>query len=213
MLCSAFHARNLKYTAVHQQQYLIRPTNTQEGLNVQPSKKIWEMESDGSLASPLTRQGHELDKAIKQRLQSSHIPPCHKHVVIATNLSSLFDLLHCSIPEMRAECSLQFWGYQMFPGLFGSALPLPLCRLGVPCRRHPQFPSTKRCGNGFMADRPGLEPAFCGSVACVRGVFLVCYITITCVTVFQTTHLQNHFATLGLEPLTLRIPKTGGRGV
>ena len=55
-----------------------------------------------------------------------------------------------------------------------------------------------------MADRPGLEPAFC-----VRGVFPVCYIAINCVTVFQTTHLQNHFATLGLEPLTLWIPKTG----
>ena len=60
---------------------------------------------------------------IKQRIQSSRIPPCHRHMVIATNLSSLFDLLHCSIPQTRAECCLEFTavsGYRMFPGLSGS---------------------------------------------------------------------------------------------
>ena len=63
--------------------------------------------------------------ARKQRIQSSHIPPCHRHMVIATNLSLLFDLLHCSIPQTRTR-----------------------------------------------------------------------------VTVFRPTRFQNHFATLGLEPLT-----------
>ena len=46
--------------------------------------------------------------AIKQRIQSSRIPLCHRHMVIATNLSSLFDLLHCSIPQTRAECCVEF---------------------------------------------------------------------------------------------------------
>ena len=72
--------------------------------------------------------------AIKQRIQSSHIPPCRRHMVIATNLSSLFDLLHCSTPQTRAECCLEFAvgsGYGMFPGLSGSATPPPI----VPVRR------------------------------------------------------------------------------
>ena len=47
------------------------------------------------------------DKAIKQRIQSSHMPPCHRHMVIATNFSSLFDLLLCSTPQTRAECCLE----------------------------------------------------------------------------------------------------------
>ena len=33
-----------------------------ENLNIQPSKKIWKMEGDGSLAPPLTGQGRLLDK-------------------------------------------------------------------------------------------------------------------------------------------------------
>ena len=60
--------------------------------------------------------------ATKQRMQSSHIPPCHRHMVIATNLSSLFELLHCSIPQTRAERCLEFTavsGYRMFLGPFG----------------------------------------------------------------------------------------------
>ena len=72
--------------------------------------------------------------AIKQRIQSSHIPPCRRHMVIATNLSSLFDLLHCSTPQTRAECCLEFAvgsGYRMFPGLSRSAPPPPI----VPVRR------------------------------------------------------------------------------
>ena len=37
---------------MHQQQYLVQPANTQESLNIQPSKKFWKMEGDGSLAPP-----------------------------------------------------------------------------------------------------------------------------------------------------------------
>ena len=36
----------------HQQQYLVQPAKTQESLNIQPSTKIWKMESDSSLATP-----------------------------------------------------------------------------------------------------------------------------------------------------------------
>ena len=42
--------------------------------------------------------------------------------VIATNLSSLFDLLLRSTPKMRAECCLELTavnGYRMFLGPFG----------------------------------------------------------------------------------------------
>ena len=35
------------------------------------------------------------------------MPPCHRHMVIATNFSSLFDLLLCSTPQTRAECYLE----------------------------------------------------------------------------------------------------------
>ena len=68
--------------------------------------------------------------AIKQRIRSSHIPPRHRHMVLATNLSSLFDLLHCSTPQTRAECCLEFTavsGYRMFLGLSGSALSPSHC--------------------------------------------------------------------------------------
>ena len=44
-----------------------------------------------------------------------------EHMVIATNLSSLFDLLHCSTPQTRAECCLELTavsGYRMFLGPF-----------------------------------------------------------------------------------------------
>ena len=60
--------------------------------------------------------------AIKQRIQSSHMPPCHRHMVVATNFSSLFDLLLCSTPQTRAECCLELTavsGYRMFLGQFG----------------------------------------------------------------------------------------------
>ena len=55
-------------------------------------------------------------------LRAPPIPPCHWHMVIATILSSLFDLLHCSTPQMRAECCLELTavsGYRMFFGPFG----------------------------------------------------------------------------------------------
>ena len=44
----------------------------------------------------------ELPGAIQQRIQSSHMPPCHRHMVIATNFSSMFDLLLCSTPQTWA---------------------------------------------------------------------------------------------------------------
>ena len=50
--CSAIHVGNLKYTVMHQEQYLVQPTNTQENLNIERSKKIWKMEGDGSLGPP-----------------------------------------------------------------------------------------------------------------------------------------------------------------
>ena len=62
------------------------------------------------------------------------MPPCHRRMVIATNFSSMFDLLHCSIPQTRAGCCLDFIvvsGYRMFLGLSASALPPPT----VPVRR------------------------------------------------------------------------------
>ena len=124
---------------------------------------------------------------MKQRIQSSHIPLCHRHMVIATNLISLFDLLHCSIPQMRSDCCLEFAvvsGYRMFLGLFGSALPPPtvLVRRAMP-RPPPISQHQKGKSNGSVADRPGLEPAFCGVCAwCISGMLAV-----TRVTVFRTT--------------------------
>ena len=50
------------------------------------------------------------------------MPPCHRHMVIATNFSSLFDLLLCSTPQTRAECCLELTavsGYRMFLDPFG----------------------------------------------------------------------------------------------
>ena len=67
----------------------------------------------------------DMSGAIKQRIQSSHMPPCHRHMVIATNFSSLFDLLLCSTPQTRAECCLELTavsGYRMFFGPFGQSL-------------------------------------------------------------------------------------------
>ena len=58
---------------------------------------------------------------MKQRIQSSHIPPCHRHMVIATILSvHCFALLHHNANQTSAECCLEFTargGYWMFPGL------------------------------------------------------------------------------------------------
>ena len=50
------------------------------------------------------------------------MPPCHRHMVIATNFSSLFDLPLCSTPQTGAECCLELTavgGYRMFLGPFG----------------------------------------------------------------------------------------------
>ena len=60
--------------------------------------------------------------AIKQRIQSSHMPPCHRHMITATNFSSMFDLLLCSTPQAWADCCLELTavsGYRMFLGPFG----------------------------------------------------------------------------------------------
>ena len=73
----------------------------------------------GDLSATMERQRY-WEGATKQRIQSSHMPPCHRHMVIATNLSSLFDLLHCSIPQTTTECRLEFAevsGCRMFLGL------------------------------------------------------------------------------------------------
>ena len=70
-------------------------------------------------------------EAVKQRTQSSHIPPCHRHMVIVTTLSvHCFALLHHSAPhhtapQTSAECCFEFTTRGSF-GLFGSALPQPL---------------------------------------------------------------------------------------
>ena len=40
---------------------------------------------------------------IKQRIQSSHMPPCHRHMVIATNFSSMFNgICTCPSPPRQA---------------------------------------------------------------------------------------------------------------
>ena len=110
---------------MHQQQYLVQPTNTQDNLNIQPSKKIWKMEGGTSLAPPppcLLDKGADWTNGHKATIQSSHMPRRHRHMVIATNLSSLFDLLHCSTPQTGAECCLELTavsGYRMFLGPFG----------------------------------------------------------------------------------------------
>ena len=101
--------------------------------------------------------------AIKQRIQSSHIPPCHRHMVIATNFSSLFDLLHCSIPQTGAECCLEFAagsGHRMFLGLSGSPLPPPTV---------PRFRDHKNSGpRKHQKERFNAHPALGQSRACAR---------------------------------------------
>ena len=47
-------------------------------------------------------------------------PPCHRHMVIATNLSSLFDLLHCSIPQTRTKCCREWGGGGLRSGIVKS---------------------------------------------------------------------------------------------
>ena len=75
---------------------------------------------------------------LSNRIQSSHIPPCHKHMVIATILSvPCLAVLHRSANQTSAECCLEFTargGYRMFLGLSGSALPHPLAPVShQPC--------------------------------------------------------------------------------
>ena len=56
------------------------------------------------------------------------MPPCHRHMVIATNFSSMFDLLLCSTPQTWAECCLELTavsGYRMF--LWGGGGGVCLC--------------------------------------------------------------------------------------
>ena len=101
--------------------------------------------------------------------------PCHRHMVIATDLSSLFDLLHCSIPQTRTECCLEFGvvsGYRMFLGLSGSVVPFYTVVVGRAMQGSPPISQhQKGKSKGSMADRPGLEPAFCGLCAwCISGM-------------------------------------------
>ena len=52
------------------------------------------------------------------------MPPCNRHMVIATNFSSMFDILLCSTPQTWAECCLELTavsGSRMFLGPFGQA--------------------------------------------------------------------------------------------
>ena len=86
---------------------------------------------------------HEAEcRAIKQRMQSSRVPPCHRHMGIATPLSvHCIALPHRSANQTSAECCPGFTtrgGYRMFPRLSRSALTLPLapvshepCTLGL----------------------------------------------------------------------------------
>ena len=64
------------------------------------------------------------------------MPPCHRYMVIATNLSSLFDLLHCSTPQTRAECGLELTavsGCQNGGGGVWGSPPLPMLVKGAQC--------------------------------------------------------------------------------
>ena len=98
-------------------------------------------------------------RAIEQRIQSSHIPPCHRHMVIATNLTSLCDLLHCSIPQARTECCLEFTavgGYRMFLVLSGGGGGV-VCKVHLVCLWGRQGRRIKR-PNGSTHDSHYLEP-------------------------------------------------------
>ena len=97
-----------------------------------------------------------------------------------------------------------------------------------PCTNAPQTPNppfwtTKTAApkfpqNGGSTPTPCLDKAVHAQGG-GGGVLPVCYIAVTCVTIFRTTRSQNHFAILGLEPLTslFHVPKAepsgGGGGV
>ena len=56
---------------------------------------------------------------MKQWIQSSHIPPCHRHLVITTLSVIVFALLHRSANQTSAECCLEFTtrgGYEIMGG-------------------------------------------------------------------------------------------------
>ena len=98
------------------QQSAVRPRGAPAG---PPSVHRRTARGSGQWGSSSEQRG---SGAMKQRTQSSHTPPCHRHMVIATNLSSLFDLLLCRTPQTRAACCLEptaVSGYRMFLGPFG----------------------------------------------------------------------------------------------
>ena len=97
-------------------------------------------------------------------------------MVIATNLSSLFDLLHCSTPQTRAECCLELTavsGYRMFLGPFisgGSGGGLTLMQAAFTSSRGQGATMQGSCGIGDapIAATRGLLGSLCDfpSTAC-----------------------------------------------
>ena len=92
---------------------------------------------------------------MKQRTQSAHIPPCHRHMVIATTLSvHCFAIAHCSANQTSAECCIAFitrGGYRVFLGLSGGVVAR--CAHGARTVR-------ARCAHGsmFLGWLPNLYP-------------------------------------------------------
>ena len=100
------------------------------------------------------------------------MPRCHRHMVIATKCSSMFDLLLCSTPQTWAECCLELTavsGYRMFLGPFGQAYEStpPIGSVRQASQNH------KSDGSTAGQPGPGLEPVFCGvCVQCISGLLL-----------------------------------------
>ena len=95
------------------------------------------------------------------------MPPCHRHMVIATNLSSLFDLLLCSTPQTWAECCLVLTAV--------SGCRMPVWVKPTPPIRSVRPAYQKNNSNGSTAGQPGpgLEPVFCGvCVQCISSLLL-----------------------------------------
>ena len=110
--------------------------------------------------------------AIKQRIQSSHIPPCHRHMVIAT--TSVQCLTFCSAVPLKRGPNVALSSPQ------SAAIECFLARLDRPTSPHPPLgqldlhPRITK-SDGSTAGQPGLglEPVFCGvCVQCISGLLL-----------------------------------------